>query len=45
MSRRVFVFAVLISVIGCSTRNFVVKPEEVPKLNDAKWTIKAEPRR
>jgi hypothetical protein len=45
MSRWVVVFAVLIGVLGCSTRSVVVKPEEVPKLNDVQWTIKSEPRR
>lgn len=44
MSRWVFAFAVLIGVLGCSTRSVVVKPEELPKLNDSQWTIKSEPR-
>jgi hypothetical protein len=30
-------------LVGCSTRNVVVKPEEVSKLNDPKWTITSEP--
>ena len=45
MSRWIVVVALLIGVLGCSTRNVVVKPEEVPKLNDPRWTITSEPRR
>ena len=45
MSRWVVVVALLIGVGGCSTRNVVVKPEEVPKLNDPQWTVTSEPRR
>jgi hypothetical protein len=29
---------------GCSTRMVVVPPEEVAKLGDPQWVIKAEPR-
>lgn len=32
-----------VSLVGCSTRDVVVKPDEVPKLNDSKWTITSEP--
>jgi hypothetical protein len=45
MSRWVVVVVLLIGLVGCSTRNVVVKPEEVPKLNDPQWTITSEPRR
>jgi hypothetical protein len=45
MSRWVLVLAVAISVLGCSTRSVVVKPEDLSKLNDSQWTIKSEPRR
>jgi hypothetical protein len=45
MSRWVLVLAIVIGVLGCSTRSIVVKPEELSKLNDPQWTIKSEPRR
>jgi len=45
MSRWVVVVALLFGILGCSTRNVVVKPEEVPELNDPQWTITSEPRR
>jgi hypothetical protein len=45
MSRWILVLAVVVGVLGCSTRNVVVKPEDLPKLNDSQWTIKSEPRR
>ena len=45
MSRWVLFLAVVIGMLGCSTRSIVVQPEEVPKLNDSQWTIKSEPRR
>ena len=45
MSRWVLVLTVVIGVLGCSTRGVVVEPEDLPKLNDAQWTIKSEPRR
>ena len=45
MTRWVLILAVVIGVLGCSTRNVVVKPEDLPKLNDPQWTIKSEPRR
>ena len=45
MSRWVVVLAVIVGVLGCSTRSVVVRPEDVPRLNDSQWTIKSEPRR
>jgi hypothetical protein len=45
MTRWVLILAVVIGVLGCSTRSVVVKPEDLPKLNDPQWTIKSEPRR
>jgi hypothetical protein len=45
MSRWVLVLAVVIGLLGCSTRSYVVQPEDVPKLNDSHWTIKSEPRK
>jgi hypothetical protein len=43
MSRWAFVLLLVLGLLGCSTRSVVVQPEEVPKLNDAQWTIKSEP--
>jgi hypothetical protein len=43
MSRWVLALAIMIGLLGCSTRSGVVKPEDVGKLNDPQWTIKAEP--
>jgi len=31
------------ALLGCSTRSVVVSPEEISKLNDPQWTIKAAP--
>ena len=45
MSRWVLALAVVIGVLGCSTRSVVVKPGGLPRLNDPQWTIKSEPRR
>jgi hypothetical protein len=45
MSCWVLVLAIVLGVLGCSTRSGVVKPEDLPKLNDSQWTIKSEPRR
>ena len=45
MSCWVVVLAVVIGLLGCSTRSVVVNPEDLPKLNDQQWTIKSEPRR
>jgi len=33
----------LVALLGCSTRSVVVSPEELSKLNDPQWTIKAPP--
>jgi hypothetical protein len=42
---RSWLLALLVTaaLFGCSTRSVVVQPEEVSKLNDAQWTIKAVP--
>jgi hypothetical protein len=45
MSWWVLVLAIVIGVLGCSTRSIVVEPEQLSKLNDPQWTIKSEPRR
>lgn len=34
---------VAVCLVGCSSRNVVVPPEQVSTLNDSKWTIKSEP--
>ena len=34
---------VIAALLGCSTRSVVVSPEELSKLNDPQWTIKAPP--
>jgi hypothetical protein len=42
--RRVVVWLFLtIGLVGCSTRTYVVQPDEVPKLNDSQWDIKSRP--
>ena len=44
MSRPILALLVLAgSLVGCSTRSVVVAPEQVPKLNDSKWTVTSEP--
>ena len=43
MSRGILVLLLVLGLVGCSTRNVVVKPEEVSKLNDPQWTIKSPP--
>jgi hypothetical protein len=43
MSRLVLWLLLVVCLVGCSTRNVVVTPEEVSKLNDPQWTIKSEP--
>jgi hypothetical protein len=43
MSCWVVVLAVVIGLLGCSTRSVVVNPEDLPKLNDQQWTIKSDP--
>jgi hypothetical protein len=35
---------VALGLVGCSTRTVVVAPDQVPALNDSKWTIQSEPR-
>jgi hypothetical protein len=45
MSRLVLVLLLATGLAGCSTRRVVVVPEELPKLNDAQWTITSEPAR
>ena len=35
MSRRILVLLLELGLLGCSTRDVVVKPEEVPKLDDS----------
>lgn len=43
MSRAIFALLLVLGLIGCSTRNIVVNPDEVSKLNDSQWTIKSPP--
>jgi hypothetical protein len=31
------------ALVSCSTRSVVVAPDQVPKLNDSKWTVTSEP--
>src|SRR5215813_5752230 len=45
MSLWVVVVALLFGVFCSMTRNVIIKPEEVPELNDPQWTITSEPRR
>jgi hypothetical protein len=45
MTPWVFILAVVIGVLGCSTRSVVVKPDDASKFNDPQWTIKSEARR
>jgi hypothetical protein len=33
-----------LALLGCSTRTGVVKPEEIPTLNDRDWTVRSAPR-
>jgi hypothetical protein len=35
---------VTLGLAGCSVRSVVVPPEQLPALNDSKWTVEAEPR-
>jgi hypothetical protein len=43
MSRGILVLLLVLGFLGCSTRNVVVKPEEVSKLDDPQWTITSPP--
>jgi hypothetical protein len=43
MRRWLLALAITIPLFGCSTRNVVVNPEDLSKLNDPQWTIKAAP--
>ena len=43
MSRWILGLLLVVCLVGCSTRNAVVMPDEVSKLNDPQWTIKSEP--
>jgi hypothetical protein len=43
MSRAMVALLLMLGLAGCSTRNVVVNPEEVPGLNDSQWTIKSPP--
>jgi hypothetical protein len=43
MRRWLLAVAITIPLLGCSTRSVVVNPEDVSKLNDPQWTIKAGP--
>jgi len=43
MSRGVLALILALAVTGCSARTVVIQPEDVPKLNDSQWTIKAPP--
>lgn len=45
MSHLVFWLLLALSLVACSTRTYVVKPEDVPKLNDPQWDIKSQPGR
>jgi uncharacterized protein YcfL len=36
---------VAVCLVGCSSRNVVVPPEQISTLNDSKWTIQSEPPR
>jgi hypothetical protein len=45
MIRGALVVLVALCLVGCSTRDVVVAPDRLSTLNDAKWTIKSEPRR
>jgi uncharacterized lipoprotein YmbA len=40
---RWFLLLVALALAGCGTRTGVVKPEEVPNLNDRDWTVKSAP--
>lgn len=35
---------VTLGLAGCSVRSVVVPPEQLPALNDSKWTVESEPR-
>jgi hypothetical protein len=35
---------VALDLAGCSVRSVVVPPEQLPALNDSKWTVESEPR-
>jgi hypothetical protein len=41
--RRWLLLLAVIATVGCSTRSVVVTPDDVSKLNDPQWTIKAPP--
>lgn len=44
MTRLVVVAFTVLLAAGCGTsRSYVVKPDDVGRLNNADWTVKAEP--
>lgn len=43
MRHWLYAVALAIPLLGCSTRSVVVNPEDVSKLSDPQWTIKAAP--
>ena len=43
MIRLIVSLLVAVGLVGCSTRNVVLQPDQVPGLNDSKWTITSEP--
>ena len=43
MSRLTLLLLLAASLVGCSAPSIVVAPDQVPKLNDSKWTITSEP--
>ena len=43
MTRLTLLLLLAVGLVGCSARNVVVEPDQVPKLNDSKWTITSEP--
>jgi hypothetical protein len=44
MIRGALILLVLVGLLGCSTREVVVSPDQLSALNDSKWTIQSEPR-
>ena len=44
MIRGVLALLIALCLVGCSTREVVVAPDQLATLNDSKWTIKSEPR-
>jgi hypothetical protein len=43
MSQLVFCLLLVLGLVACSTRTYVVTPEDARRMNDQQWDIKSPP--